>query len=419
MSAVPRWRARMLLLAPSLGLLVPFFLGGRGDSRAAELAATDSTLPASPEAAPHDEFCSRCDTTGREPFDFPRDTFVHEGLSHSCSVLFTDEDGNFGIDFLPCSRCAAPQAHAVAEDDYQAELARRRKWVEDRRVVDRFLDDRRLTLMHCSTEHFDLVWSIPKIKVGRRVLRQHEAMHLYADRLQRVYDRYLSQFRLDHVEDQNGVRHTIMCFELARHAQRGQPEYTGIGGFAASGAKLVGDKSVFVCYWNKNENPRDREFHEYVVHNAVHMFLASSWNYEWLAREHGWVDAGFSHYFTEQIFENCRTHCFEEQDAMSGWELDPWRVAVRKRVAMKKDLPVFVDTARKKTEILTADEHLFAWSWVQFLIDAHTSDQWVEFLKILKEKRPMRDALREVYGMSPFSFVDRWKEYVLENYPPR
>ena len=298
--------------------------------------------------------CGLCKTTGRVPFEFDPRLVAKEGRALRCSEVVGREDENHGIEFVPCLECHSPVLQAQMKVAWETARKQRLDWLAERREIDEFLNDkRRLKITHCATEHFDIVWSIPKVKVGRKIYRQHEAMHLYADRLQEVYEKYLEQFSLIHSEQQNGIRHTVMCFEMAKHSQRAQPKYTGIGGFTSSGAKLLGIESVFVCYWDKTENRSDEEFHEYVVHNASHMFQCSAFNQKWLARKHGWVDAGFAHYITERIFGKCRTHCYQEQDEVYGWELNPWRPATRKRVGQKK-IPSFAEVSRKKTETLTA-----------------------------------------------------------------
>jgi hypothetical protein len=276
--------------------------------------------------------------------------------------------------------------------------------------------------MHVSTPHFELAWAIQKVKVGNHVLDQHQAMHLYAQRLESAYQAYLDQFSISHNSDQGNRRHKVMVFELAKHAQKAQPKYCGMGGQGASeGTKLLGDTSVFVTWWNKTKNRDDEEFHEYMIHNVVHMFLASYYNCFWLARKNGWIDEGLSHYFTDRLFKKCRTHCYQEQDEAANWVTEPWRPEVRKRVVANK-LPVFAEVIVKHGESLTADEHLCSWSWVQYLNDAFDHKKFIQLVHGLKAdngKTPLRDLLQSIYGVTPFQFIENWKKYVIDTYPPR
>jgi hypothetical protein len=252
------------------------------------------------------------------------------------------------------------------------------------------------------------------------VLDQHHAMHLYAQRLEEAYKTYLDQYGFRHQSDQSGVRHEIMIFEQMRHANKAQPKFCGMGGQGSThGCKLMGNKSVFVTHWDKTTNPDDESFHEYVVHNVVHLFLCSNYNMLWLARKHGWIDEGLSHYFTDKRFGKCRTHCYQEQDEAKQWVLGAWRPEIRKRVAMNK-LPVFAEVVVKHGESLNAEEHMMVFSWVQYLNDAFDHKLFVQLIHGLKDdKLPLRDLLQNIYGVSPFQFVENWKKYVLETYPPR
>ncbi len=368
-----------------------------------------------------DKLCGECHTTGKVPFEVPKEIVELERGCKWCSEVVANEAANGGLDYKPCPTCQAPSLQAAVRKQWEADRKERLDWLKSRREIDQFLNDpKNLRLMHCSTDHFELDWSIPKVKIGRVVYDQHESMHLYARRLETVYQLWLDTFGFNHDADQNSTRHTVMCFESAKHATKAQPKYTGMGGTGITdGVKLMGNPSIFVCWWNKTKNRDDDEFHEYVVHNVVHHFLCSYYNSFWLARKNGWIDEGISHYFTDKMFGKCRTHCFQEQDEANNWILAPWRPEIRKLVTAEK-IPVFAEVVIKHGETLTRDEHLFVWSWVQYLLDAFGKEKFVQLVRRVKEHElPLRDILKEVYGVSPFHFIENWKKHVLDTYPPR
>lgn len=384
-------------------------------------AASGGGAQGTPALAPGDKLCGECKTTGRVAFEVPKPVVELEKGCLYCSEVADDKALNYGLDFMPCPKCQCPSLRDKVKADYDAKVAKGRAWLKQQREIDAYLDDPKdLLLMHVRTEHFDLAWSVRKLKVGTVVLDQHHAMHLYAQRLEECYKAYLDQFGFKHATDQNGVRHQIMVFEQFKHASKAQPKYCGQGGQGSThGVKLVGVKSVFVTHWDKKLNPDDDALHEYVMHNVVHLFLASNYNMLWLQRKHGWIDEGLSHYFTEKKFGKARTHCFQEQDEAKQWVLTPWRPEVRKRVAANQ-LPVFAETVVKHGESLNAEEHLMAFSWVQYLNDAFDHQKFVQLIHGLKDdKLPLRDLLQSIYGVSPFQFIENWKKYVLETYPPR
>lgn len=388
------------------------------------LAAAATVAPAAPQSAslaPGDKLCGVCKTTGRVPFEVPKAVLEMEKGCLECSEVSDNKAINYGLDFMPCPKCLCPSLRDKVKAEWDQKVAARRDWLKERRGIDEYLNDPKdLHLMHVKTEHFDLCWSIPKIKVGNVFLDQHHALHLYAQRLEEAYKAYLDQYGFKHEVEQNGVRHLVMVFDQLRHANKAEPKYTGQGGQGTTnGVKLVGPKSVFCTHWNKTVNPDDEAFHEYLVHNVVHLFLASNYpNMLWLAKKNGWLDEGLSHYFTDKRFGKARTHCYQEQDEAKQWVLTPWRPEVRKLVAIDK-IPAFAEVVVKHGEELTAEEHMFVWSWVQYLNDAYDHAKFVVLISGLKEQKPLRDALQEAYGVSMFQFLDKWKKYVLETYPPR
>jgi hypothetical protein len=375
-----------------------------------------------PQLADGDKLCGECHTTGKIAFEVPKEVVEQEVGCTFCSEVATSELLNYGLDYKPCPKCLAPSLQAQVKKQWDAERQARIDWLKNRREIDDFLaDPKNLHLMHVSTPHFELAWSIPKVKIGRVVFDQHQSMHLYAKRLEDFYKLWLDTFGFNHETDEMGVRPIVMCFESAKHANKAQPKYCGMGGTGVTdGVKLMGYKSLFVCWWNKVKNTDDDQFHEYLMHNMQHLFLCTYYPNQchWLARKNGWIDEGLSHYFTDKLFKASRTHCFQEQDEAKNWVLTPWRPEIRKRVAADK-IPVFADVIVKHGENLNADEHLMVFSWVQYLLDSFGKDKFVALIQGLKNQQPLRDVFQATYGVSPFQFIDAWKKYVIETYPPR
>jgi hypothetical protein len=366
-------------------------------------------------AATDDKLCGICKTTGRLSLEDLESLKEAEGSVTHCSELIEDAGRHHGIPFYPCPKCKAPSLAAEAREEYEKLRSRKQAWLAEVRKIDEYIDDRRLEISHCATKHFDLVWAIPKMKVGRKTLRQHQAMHLYAERLEDAYAEYLKMFELNHVSDQNGQRHQFLIFGKPAPCHKAMPKYTGIGATNASGAKRLGQPSVMVCWWDKTKNKNDEEFHEFILHNAIHLFITSNHNWKWLARTHGWVDAGVAHYFTQRMFGKSRTHCYQEQDETHRWIHGAWGPEVKKRV-LSKSAANFAQTNGKSALIFTAEEHLFSWSWVQFLIENHPAKDFLRFVRLLKDDQPMREALKRIYGYSMFRFPEVWEEYVKKNY---
>lgn len=376
--------------------------------------------PEKPKLGPGDQLCGICQTTGRVAFEQKKELLALEAGVTFCSEVVANEEVNHGLDFKACPRCQAPSLAAKVEAEHAGKVQAGLDWLKGRREIDQFINDPKgLRMMHCSTPHFELDWSVPKVKVGKQTIDEHAAMHLYARYLEEDYQRYLDLFGFKHETDQMNVRHTVMIFDQAKHASKAQPKYCGMGGTGITdGVKLMGYKSFFVCWWNRAKNPDNDDFHEYLLHNMQHLFLCSYYNCFWLARKNGWIDEGLSHYMTDVRFKQCRTHCFQEQDEAHQWVGAPWRPEMKKRVAANR-IPEFTELAVKHGESLNAEEHLFVWSMVEYLIDAQDKAKFVQLVRGLKEQTPLRNLLKDLYGVSPFQLVENWKQYVLDTYPSR
>jgi hypothetical protein len=412
-----RWFVAALLAAGASASLAR----GQGESPVAPPAAPPVAPPAAPpKLGPDDKLCGLCQTSGRVAFEVPKEVVAQEAGCTRCSEIVANEAVNHGLDFKPCAKCLAPTLQAHVRGEWQALVKAGLDWLAEQRQIDAFLaDPKGLHLMHCSTPHFELAWSVPKVKLGRQVIDQHEAMHLYARYLEEDYGAYLATLGLTHDGDQGGVRHHVMVFEQAKHANKAQPHWCGMGGTGITdGVKLMGPKSYFVCWWNRTKNPDNDQFHEYLLHNLVHHFLCSEGNMFWLARKSGWIDEGLSHYFTDLRFKKCRTHCFQEQDEASQWILSDWRPEMRRRAVAGK-YPEFAEVSTKHGETLDAEEHLFCWSLVEYLIDGQGKEKFVALLHGLKDEVPLRNLLKELYGVSLFQLIEAWKAWVIEKYPPR
>jgi hypothetical protein len=59
-----------------------------------------------------------------------------------------------------------------------------------------------------------------------------------------------------------------------------------------------------------------------------------------------------------------------------------------------------------------------AFSYVDYLL-FRDGAKFKELVKLLKVKKPTREALQETYGVSPIEFEAQWKAWVLETYPTR
>ncbi len=172
----------------------------------------------------------------------------------------------------------------------------------------------------------------------------------------------------------------------------------------------------------------DATLHAAVVYHTAHALL-DGYRHYW----HDcpvWFEEGVAHWFRIQA-EPTRA-CFaqrpNEQPAQPA-AVD-WRVKVRARVAQSNFVKT-EDLFRLRYESARFEDHLAAWSRVDFLLSAH-ADGFPLFARQLKgpdatavppvptaESVAARqtNALERVFGWSPVDLDQRWLAWVLKTYP--
>ena len=115
--------------------------------------------------------------------------------------------------------------------------------------------------------------------------------------------------------------------------------------------------------------------------------------------------------------ERAQTWCFQEQGVGGSWGKGKWRVAVRKLVQTERQ-PSVATVLSRDVNTLEQAEQAVAFSLIDYLIHIDGS-KLPSMATRLKNKEPAREALKEVYGLSPLVLESAWKEWVLGTYPSR
>ena len=403
-----------LVLALSLSVLgLPFLAGETPAQEAGE------------------QLCGTCKTTGKVAVDVNKKYAVdHEhGEDGEWEVLFCAdaiESDNMALDWKVCRRCKTPSKKEKAEAEYAAIEKAKLEWLDERRKVDEQIDSE---MAHVETTHFIVSWNVPKITTSKKkTYRPHDAAHLYARRMEELYAKYK---KLTKTEDRQYMRtkHFFYVVEKEREALTLGPIYTGLSGRGT--VKRAGgvDKQSAVVMWRaKSEHPSDADFHRHWIHSAIHQFTSCYYDIKWfgvgekglsppwLNDKYGWLDAGLAHWFEWDFDGECSTFCIREQDSKARWRGGDWKKNIWKSV-MAEDTPSFPEVITKPTQALTAREHQFVWSWVDFLMDKDHEAMGTA-MKIAKMDRPTRDMLKEAWGLTTFGFETQWAEWVQTEYAP-
>ena len=358
-----------------------------------------------------DRPCSKCKSTSKIPNPFMDEKLLAlEKPVLFCSYIIENDKKGRGLPWLPCPKCRDTPRWKKVNEAFKKEMKKRLEWLEARRKATAFLKTR-TPLVHLETRHFIIAWSIPKIVTeDKKVYRLHEAAHLYARRLEAFYDDFMETLGLEDKEMRN-TKHFLYLFEAQKSCLKAAQELIGLNCWNA--ARLPGNPSILISWRDKSSMPNDQDFLRHIEHHLTHLLNVAYYRMEWLAMDAGWADEGLGHYFEIKNFKIAGNTCDEEGEEEELLVRD-WEFEVRKAVDAG-NAPSFADILVKTTTALEGDEHMFAWSYVDFLMHYRPRGFKI-FMRSIKEKKGVREALKEGYGLNFISFQEKWQNYVLENY---
>lgn len=376
-----------------------------------------ATAPSRVEAA-DDPRCGDCHTTGRVAHEHPAfDRDSETEAIEFCSVSMELDPEALGLDWMPCPKCLAPSKKEAAEREWNGLMALRTKWLADRREVDKLVGK---PLMHVQTKHFVLAWDIPKIKIDRRVIRQHEAMHLYAERLETLYERIMELQGIDESAMLN-TRFVVAMFESFKSAEKAAPVLTNNSMRSGQKVNLIGHPKSACVSWDDPEKilGNDEYRYQFMVHAVSHNIWHTVREYKfWLFKDYGWVYEGLAYYMEAIQFGPPIVSCGQEQIEEANWQGKSWEANVKKALIAKK-YPSVLDVMAKSVSELTPMERQFAWSYIDFLMweNPGQMDEMLQYM--MGDQIPTRDALKKAYDLTMGQFIDQWEAFVRSEYSTR
>ncbi len=351
--------------------------------------------------------CLKCKQVGLVPcVEHKKKDCELEGNALYCSFM-ADCAVCGGTGWLDCERCEYPDAE-------RRNAEKRLKVKELEPELKKLDEEMGRTLRKAESEHFVLIWEIDELKVDKRRLKDHELLHLYVDRLEELYDAYVNTFGVDDRDFKEKPRVFAWSF-MPDHYRAGK---RFCGGEGERGIKRLGSTPSFSFPVLKKYFKDDEVLHRHLLHNVAHLLLSHQNPPQWIGQmKGGWADAGVAHWFEDHFFEICDNYCYQEVDTSQGFKGGKWRPRVRKLVAMGKAAPA-AEVMQKNTTILTQDDHALSFSYVDFLIqkDAQKTNR---LLMRLRSKVPLRDSMKEVFGMNLIQFEKEWRDWVMATYPAR
>jgi hypothetical protein len=312
-----------------------------------------------------------------------------------------------GVGFVPCETCNDVEAKKIID------VSRAR--IAERKVALKSIDETmERPLRKAETDHYVIVWEMDKIKVDKRWIGPHEALHLYAKRMEEFYADYGA--RLSTKPDEFSRKTWMFVWYLPADHQQGSMRFCSQS--AKGGVKLMGSEARYSVCGNKQNFQNDEALHRNLVHCGTHILLANQTPQQWIGNiKGGWADEGLAHWFEDRYWGICDTYCYQEQNTNVDFKSGKYRLAVRKMVVEGRVPPV-AEVFQQNVDTLTLPMNAAAFSYVDYLL-FRDGAKFKELVKLLKVKKPTREALQETYGVSPIEFEAQWKAWVLETYPTR
>ncbi|TAJ24539.1 MAG: hypothetical protein EPO68_01280 [Planctomycetota bacterium] len=349
--------------------------------------------------------CTKCRSQGRMPCpEHEPDECQAETLVQYCSMV----DGCktcAGVGWIDCAACS--------DDAVEKDLAARRgEFARGRERLAPYEQVMGRELRMVEDANFVVIWELDELKVGKQRLGAHALAHLYLARMQAIRRSYMDALKANPADFK--VKNLMMFWGLATDHHRAAAKWCEMTGDGSM--KLMGAVANFTVCAARKYFPDDRGLHRHVAHNLSHLLLSHQAPSNWLGRVGaGWADEGLAHWIEDRALQECGTYCYEEVNTAEQPKPGPWRPAWRKAVA-KGDVPGLPSLLSLNTDQLSAAQHTAAFSFVDYLLQLDGAKVDALF-KLLRQRKPSRDALIEIYKKSPLELQSDWHAWVLATYP--
>ncbi len=349
------------------------------------------------------DVCSSCHDKGVLPCpEHSAGEIDLEKNAEACSVVCACPKC-YGTLEVDCEKCS------IGDKAWAAKVDAKKKWLAAQKPhFDLFHRNVRVAW----SKHFEVTWEHGKLVVGQKTTQEHAALHLYLDRCEALMADFQKTFGCTDADFHTRFR--IMTWERFKDHQIAGANYCSQPNPDTS-VKRMGYVGIYSVHIDPSKVDPDEsvasELARAVTHNVAHLLLANVWNSKWPGEmQAGWIDEGVSHYFEDKYDRRCTNFCYREQDTTQSYKGGRWREPVKK-LAASKDRPPFADTATKRTDQLTLEEHALSWSYCEFLIGKN-GPGFGKVCRAVKEGKGYRDALKSEFGYNALAFEDDWKKHV-------
>jgi hypothetical protein len=292
-----------------------------------------------------------------------------------------------------------------------------------------------------------------KINPKTRVLDPWLRLHLFAQRLENHYTRFCTEYlrrELDEFPEGPGAwdgqgeymgegpylgqkgKYHVLVFDRERDYEEYLLAFTGrrAAGGQRENFKIIGSLAYFTA--TENEDARlkdDTALYCNLTFNTTHLFINGYKLYAYDLPV--WIREGLAHWFERRVDPDFNSFTRSEGAAPITRAVSDWEPRVRAKIG-SDDFTPFIDAYQwRDFGQIEFDDHLAVWSRWDFLM-SKGPESFAAFMKAIKGRvdtegmtsgrdivEATRNALQDAYGISPLTFDERWREWVIENYSTR
>lgn len=292
---------------------------------------------------------------------------------------------------------------------------------------------------------------IPKVNPKARKLTPWLRLHLTAMRMEDLYREFLKWVDVEDSEFPRGKSDVI----AGRGRFLGYGPYLGMQGkflilltdrgdtYGDYVQRYIGKSGEFGQRWHfqgvgclfygtASDLEGGRLQHDTAMHcdlafNVAHSLVDGFRHYSYDAPV--WITEGLAHWFQRRVNPRWNSFSQNESTVANKRPLWKWEPYTRKLIAGGKFSPFSEVYTWRDFGQIDFDDHVLIWSRWDFLMSMGP-EKFSEFMFQVKGRvnprtwavdqtdlvGATRTALRKTYGLTPLSFDDRWKEWVMENY---
>lgn len=254
------------------------------------------------------------------------------------------------------------------------------------------------------------------------VLNPHQRAHLYHIRAERIHAHFAALMGTEKKYLGMSAPYELYLFEDYATHHKLVDKYIGKSADKMGVTHHERDKPNFlaVSAYADLAPAGDWAFSNLVIHSIAHNLADGYDNYS--KETWAWFEEGIAHYYARRETPEFNTFCWTEGRAPTLFEKPNWQTTILNMVRRGKDKNLAEWCEKSQPGELSAEEQGLSWSLVKWLVETEPV-RVARMLDKLEEdytKSPTAaECIEHGFGVSPSVLHQRWRDFVLKEYPKK